>query len=198
MSRIKGMTLLELLLAASLVGLVSLTFAAIYGSATRYFIQDVNLTSTQGEAGYIMQHIQRNVTAATRLVNSDTGNPAPWAGSVAFLVDTANPVVLPNDPTDDVWRAYRLNGANLLYIPNVGVASALSPTETQVNAAPNQEIIARGVSPTGATPIFQITTAVNLSPLLRVSLTTTQGTGANQKTSSISSSFSPRGANPNP
>ena len=66
MARLKqaGLTLLELAVAMSLMGVVGLSFAYLYVNSQRYLTQSVLASAAQGEASYAMEHIKRQLLDA--------------------------------------------------------------------------------------------------------------------------------------
>ena len=59
------MTLLEILIAMTLLGLVLGSFAYLAGAAQRFLVQSVNISASQGEASFALEHIERNLQRAT-------------------------------------------------------------------------------------------------------------------------------------
>lgn len=66
--RAGGVTLVELLIAVTLAGLVAVSFALLYGTAQRFLVQSMNFSSSQGEASFALEHIRRNLERATAVV----------------------------------------------------------------------------------------------------------------------------------
>ncbi|MBI3333287.1 MAG: hypothetical protein HYZ93_04275 [Candidatus Omnitrophica bacterium] len=135
-----GFTLLEVVIAAVLIGLVSLTFLAIFGTAQRYLIQGANQVSSQAEASFAVEQMRRRLLPANRVVRyTDT--------LLAFRFDprplgTATPA----DFSDDQWAGYRLNDDGTLdFLPNVSLGAA-DPSQAAVSgAAAENPPLARGV-----------------------------------------------------
>lgn len=116
----RGLTLIELVVVISLLGVVALSFAFLCSSSQRFLVQSMNATSTQGEASYALEHIRRFLFLAT-----DIAVPAEGANG-AVLQFTWQPTAAGAAVTSD----YRLTGTNLEYRQTAGGA---------------YEVIARGI-----------------------------------------------------
>ncbi len=166
---LSGFTLLEVLLAVSLVGLVGLSLMAVTGTSQRYLLQSMSITASQSEAAYALEHMRRHLQLANRIVPyDDAGNPLTGTpltfNRIAFRYDhrsiaggAATPGDVSDDPTpnnvnDDEWDYYGLDTQNnILYYrrdfipgPFAGPGDPANPGFT------GAEVIARGVSPPGA------------------------------------------------
>lgn len=74
----RGFTLMELLIAMTLIGVVALSFAFLYTAAQRFLIQSINASDAQGECSFAIEHIKRNVLLADEITfpavgQNDTG-----------------------------------------------------------------------------------------------------------------------------
>lgn len=116
----RGLTLIELVVVISLLGVVALSFAFLFSGSQRFLVQSMNATSTQGEASYALEHIRRYLFLAT-----DIAVPAEGANG-AVLQFTWQPTATGAAVTSD----YRLTGTNL---------------EFQRTAGGGYEVIARGI-----------------------------------------------------
>ncbi len=65
-----GVSLLELIVATAIVGIVSLAVATIYTTANRYMLQDFNSSNAQSEASFALEHIKKFVQLATAIDNA--------------------------------------------------------------------------------------------------------------------------------
>lgn len=147
-SQIAGMTLLELVMAAALVGLVGTAFAGLYGTAMRFLLQETEMAMLQSEVGFAMEHIIRQSLPATDMVVRDG----------RFYIRRDPGVITGGTQTqetdNDVWGMYELDTATsiLKYDPQ-GLAPAVqagSPASTILGmsaaprpAGPDVEDIAR-------------------------------------------------------
>ncbi len=105
-SNSRGLTLIELLMAAVLLSLVGLSFAALYGTAQRYLIKDTLAASVQGEAAYAMEHMRRHLMLADGVTNPAPPFPtAPPATTVTFTWTPALGV-------PQVTSTYQLNASD--------------------------------------------------------------------------------------
>ncbi len=110
----RGLTLLEVVLAAALVGIVGLAFVALYPAANRYLLQSSEFATNQGEAGFAMEHMRRHLLRATGVLNPTVGNSS---SSIQF---TWQPTL-----TSNATSSYQLNPADntlLEFQSNIGAA----------------------------------------------------------------------------
>jgi len=117
-----GFTLLESIIAISLLGLVGLSFAYLYTMSQRFTIQSLNAASAQTDAAFALEHIKRNLTLATAVATPAVGTPGStleftWQMSATAPVRTSR---------------YEVNGTDLRFIPNTAAAGTF-------------EVIARGI-----------------------------------------------------
>lgn len=91
-----GLTLTELLIAITLLGLVMGSFAYLYGTSLRFLVQSVNFSDSQGEASFALEHIQRHLLRATVVaVPANVGDAGPtltftWQPAIAEAVQTSS------------------------------------------------------------------------------------------------------------
>ncbi len=182
----RGITLIEILITAVLIGFLGLAFAAIFVTAHRYLLQDSTTILSQGDAAYAMDHMKRKIMVANRVVQFTNAK-------IAFRFDPNFPGT-PTDFSDDQWAGYRLNGNLLEFMPNLGIAGTATPTEANLDAAAAEAPpVARSVlSPGGSVPaIFQLPG----STLLMVDLTVEKVTGGETRQTHLKTNISPRGVN---
>ncbi len=72
--RSRGITLVELVVAASLIGLVGLSFAFLYFMANEQMVQNIDITTSQTEASFAVEHLRRHVVMATEITSPAEGN----------------------------------------------------------------------------------------------------------------------------
>ncbi len=104
-----GFTLLELLMASVLIGMVGLSSVALYGLAHAYLFQNISMVNTQGEVSYTMSHIRRYLLMANRVILYN-------ANEVAFRYDHGSILATPATATsqntdDDNWDYYGWDSA---------------------------------------------------------------------------------------
>ncbi len=114
----RGITLLELVIVTSLIGLVGLSFAFLYSSSQRFLIQSANFTSSQGEASFGLEHIKRRLLQAIAMA-------VPAAGETRTLTNggvTVQFTWLPNRAALPLGLdcQYRLSGDNLQFQRGAG------------------------------------------------------------------------------
>ena len=102
----RGLTLLEVVLAAALLGIVGLAFVAIYPAAHRYLLQSMEFSTNQGEAGFAMEHIRRHLMKATAVTLPAVGISG---GTVQFTW-------IPALAASPVTSSYQLNGQTVEYV----------------------------------------------------------------------------------
>lgn len=73
-NRRPGFTLMELLIAMTLVGVVGLSFAFLYTAAQRFLIQSINASDAQGEASFAVEHVKKRLLAATSITYPPVGS----------------------------------------------------------------------------------------------------------------------------
>lgn len=110
-----GLTLMEVLIAVTLVGVVAVSFAYLYGTAQRFLVQSMNFSSTQGEASFALEHIQRNLQRATAVAL-----PADPGDSGAVLEFTWQPDINAAVRTS----RYQMNGTSLEFVADTAGGGA--------------------------------------------------------------------------
>lgn len=161
------MSLIEVVLAAAMVGLVALAFAGIYAASQRYLIQDVNITASQGDASYAIDHMTRHLIQATTVTLDST--------STQITFDW-NPT-----PTSALTSRYqRADTGELQFVPDTTKDTA------------NVETIARGVQ---NQPIFSFPAGYPNGRLVDIDLTVQVQTtsGSDGRKTRLNTSVSPRG-----
>ncbi|MBI3322502.1 MAG: prepilin-type N-terminal cleavage/methylation domain-containing protein [Candidatus Omnitrophica bacterium] len=121
----RGLTLLELMIAVTLLGLVTVSFAYLYGTSQRFLVQSVNISSVQGEAAFALEHIQRNLSRATALSQPADGNTG---GTLEFSWQPTITAAL---------RAsrYELSGTDLRFIPDTANAGVFEVIARNITGA---------------------------------------------------------------
>ena len=79
MRNAKAFTLVELVVALSLVGVVALSFAYLYVASQRFLVQSLNASNAQGEASFVVEHIKRNMLPATAITSGVLRTGVPVA-----------------------------------------------------------------------------------------------------------------------
>ncbi len=183
----KGLTLVELLLAALLVGVVGLGMGAIISSSHNFMLQSAGMATTQGEASYALEHLKRYVSLANNIIPyNPTGTP-PVSSSFAIRYDHRSITALtatPLDSTDDEWDYYGYDAVNkiLYYKRDFVPGASANPADPGFAGG---EVIARNV--TALT--FTLTSPAQMD----VDITVTKVIGTQTRTSHVTSSISPRG-----
>jgi Tfp pilus assembly protein PilV len=110
MNRRLGVTLLELTIAVSLLGVIALALTSIQSFSQYHAIGSDRRAKVQNELSFVLEHIAKNVQRAT----GDYNNPPIQAITNGFRVrvdDNATPT--PSTYTDDTWYSYVLSGYSL-------------------------------------------------------------------------------------
>ena len=159
--------MLEVVIAAALLGVVGLSFAYLYGTSQRFAIQSMNFTSAQGEASYALEHVRRNLLLATAVAQPP--NVAPPGNQTAVLEFTWQP----RSGVPPRTSRYERDGSNrLLFTPDIADSSVT-------------EIIARSIS----------AMAFNRAGVSAVSIdmTAQRTSGGDTRTTRLRTRVSPRG-----
>ncbi len=181
----KGMTLVEVMLAAVLIGVVGLGMVMVTGTSHNFLMQTVGMATTQGEASYGHAHLKKFVGLGNRLIQY--GAVGNVSSKIAVRYDhrsISGGTATPLDPTDDWWDYYGYDsGAQILYyrrdfVPGASVADPGDPGF-------GGEIIARNV----ASFTFTLVSPAQLD----ISMTVTKTVGTQTRTSTVVSTVSPRG-----
>ncbi len=106
-----GLTLMEILIAVTLLGLVAASFAYLFDSSQRYMVQSVNISATQGEASFALEHIERNLQLASAVALplnvGDSGQVLEFTSQLSISA----PVIT---------SRYYMNGTFLQFIRDTG------------------------------------------------------------------------------
>lgn len=106
---------MEVLIGVALLGLVAVSFAYLYGTSQRFLVQSVNLSQSQGEAAFALEHVQRNLQLATAVaLPANVGDAGPtleftWQPTITSAVRTSR---------------YQLTGTNLEFIADTAAGAA--------------------------------------------------------------------------
>ena len=73
----RGFTLLEAIIAISLLGLVGLSFSYLISLSQRMMIQSMDASTSQGDAAFALEHIRRYVATATDITVPAEGASGP-------------------------------------------------------------------------------------------------------------------------
>lgn len=164
--RQSGVSLLELIIATAIFGIISLTVATIYTTANRYMLQDFNSSNVQGEASFALQHIKKFVQLATVIDDATL----PVGGASAALEFTWAERVPPNTGAlVSHTSRYEIQAGNLVLILD--------------GAAP--EILARGVTAIAFTR--------PLTGSIAVDLTVNVNAGTGNRSQRLQTTVNPRG-----
>ncbi len=162
----KGLTLLEVLLAAMLVGLVGVAFGGILATSQRYYIQTMNITAAQSEGSFALEHMRRRLLPADRLIRFS-------ATQLAFRAN-------------GLWRGYRLSSTDLLFAPDLGVAATQDPTVSELNGAATE-------NPPVARNVVTFDIQMPASSQLEVVIVTQHSGGGDSRQVRLETLISPRG-----
>lgn len=122
----QGMTLLELVVVLSLIGVVGLAFGFLYTSSQNFLIQSLDATSAQGEASFALEHIRKNLTLATAIAT-----PAVGANGTTLTFTST-----PTAGAAAVTSTYQLNNnGNLEFRGNAAGAFQVIARDIQVQDA---------------------------------------------------------------
>ena len=182
-----GFTLIEILMAVLLIGVVSLSFGALQGIAHTFFFQSVGMANAQGEASYAMLHMKRNISKANRVVIISPTQLSFRYDHRSITAGTATPT----DMNDDEWDYYRLNGTTLEYMNNFTAGPVAGGGDVTAIAIviDGEEVIARGVTALAFT---------QASPAeVDIDLTVQQQVGLQARSSRVRGSITPRGIGSN-
>ncbi|MCM8794621.1 MAG: prepilin-type N-terminal cleavage/methylation domain-containing protein [Candidatus Omnitrophica bacterium] len=184
----QGLTLIEVMLSAVLIGVVGLALVSVTGSAHTFMMQTTGMATAQGEASFAQLHMKRNFAMANRFIL--------WnAQEVSFRYDhrsITGGTATPMDPTDDGWDYYGLRTSDnaLVYKRDCGAtadgnAGAGNDPGSSPGTGGTVEVVARNLTSFSMTQV---------SPAqLRVDLTATRTVGTQTRSSRVVSTISPRG-----
>jgi len=124
-----AITLVELLIAITLMAAVALGAVAFEMASRRFLVSSQEDTALLNEMAMILDHVQRNINRAT----GDATNPGIiWGNNVLRIrIDTNN---TPADYSDDGWVMYGFIPANhqITFMP-IGASSAHPLTNSLAN-----------------------------------------------------------------
>jgi len=106
----KTITLIELLIAISLLLLIVLGAGTFHVASERFLRSSETKVSLVNELTYILEHMNKYISLATGDVNNP-GITLPDSIHLRIRVDL-NSSPTPEDYTDDIWIEYRLNSSN--------------------------------------------------------------------------------------
>lgn len=176
----KGLTLVEVMLTAALIGVVGLGLIAILGSAQNFLMQSTGMATTQGEASYAHAHLKRYVALANRIIIYNGTEFAIRYDHRSITGGTATPL----NSDDDEWDYYGYDPADgiLYYRSDFVPGASANPANPGFVGA---QVIARHIT---------VMTFTLVSPdQLDVDVTVTRTIGTQTRTSRVVSSISPRG-----
>ena len=110
MNRRTGITLLELIIAISLLGVVALAFTSIQSFSQYHAIGSDRRAKVQNELSFVLEHIAKNVQRAS----GDYTHPPIQSIANGFRVRVdVNVTPTPSTYADDTWYSYVLSGNSL-------------------------------------------------------------------------------------
>ena len=142
----KGITLVELLIAVTLLGLIAAAGTAIDFTSRMALIRGTKRVDVRGRASFAMEHMVRHIRFANKV--------SPTSGTGLTTIDLwRDDDNTPGDITDDTQLTYDLSGNQILF----------SDTDDGIT----DEVIADGA--TGSFDIY------NNPPKVKISITVTSG-----------------------
>ena len=159
----RGFTLLEAIIVVTLLGVVGLSFAFLSSMSQRLMIQGMDSSTSQGDAAFALEHIKRNLTAATSVGVPAEGASGPalefdWQPTVADAVRTSR---------------YEVASGELRFIPDFG------------NSPGAFEVVSRGIT----NILFDRALAGTVS----INVTARKTTGGDSRDMRLQTNVSPRG-----
>ena len=110
MNRRTGITLLELIIAISLLGVLALAFTSIQSFSQYHAIGSDRRAKVQNELSFVLEHIAKNIQRAS----GDYNNPPIQTVANGFRVRVdVNTTPTPSTYADDTWYNYVLSGNTL-------------------------------------------------------------------------------------
>ena len=187
MQRRSGLTLVEVMLAAALMGIVGFGLVAIIGTAHRFMLQSAGMASTQGEASYAHEHLKRYMALANKIIQYNPSGSPPSSSSFAIRYDhrsITGGTATPLDSTDDEWDYYGYDSAGkiLYYKQNFVPGASANPANPGFSSG---QIIARNVT--------ALTFTLTSPDRMDVDITVTKQIGTQSRSSRVTSTISPRG-----
>ncbi len=116
---------MELLIAVTLLGFVMVAFGYLYGTSQRFMVQSVNFSSSQGEAAFGLEHVQRNLQLATAVAL-----PAAVGESGSTLEFTWQPTIAAAARSS----RYQLVGTDLQFVPDTAAAGIFEVIARSIEA----------------------------------------------------------------
>ena len=177
----KGVTLMEVILASVLMGMVGLALAGVHGAAHSFLLQSTGMATAQGEASYASLHMKRYLSMANEILLYSPTSVAVRYDHRSITGLTATPL----DPADDEWDWYMWDVAtgNLYYEEDFVPGPAAAPAEP--SDFTGTEIIARDV--------IALTFTLVSPAELDIDLTVQKFAGQETRESTMRSSVTPRG-----
>jgi hypothetical protein len=126
----RAITLLELLIAISLLLLIVLGVGVFDIASRRFLRSSETKVSVVNDLAYILEHINKYISLATGDINVP-GIVLPDSTHLRIRVDLNNPPT-PNNYTDDTWLEYRLNGHNLEFCSNFNITTNRCRTSYEI------------------------------------------------------------------
>jgi putative endonuclease len=123
-----GFTLMELLLAVTLMGFVMLIAANVEVATRTFYFRADRQGQLQVRLSAAMEHMVKNISLAHGQVNNSGINPIT-ANSIAVRLDLTH---TPLDYSDDTWVNYRQVGNQIIYCSNWNGAACSVGEETLV------------------------------------------------------------------
>ena len=164
----RGFTLLEVMVAMGLVGVVGLSFAHLYVNSQRYLTQSILVSETQGEASFAMEHIKRQLLNAVALAVPPEGAPPPQTTTLNFTVQRR--IVI---PPENINAQYQLNGTTLMYFEAGGGFIPIARNITAITFTRNSRtqlgvviIARRQTAPGGDVGQTRLEAVINLRGML--------------------------------
>ncbi len=188
-----GVTLMEVLLAAFLMGVVGLAVAAISTSTQMYLWQSTTMATTQGEASYGVEHIKRYLSMGSRVVLYSASRIAFRYDHGAISGGTATSL----NTNDDNWDYYGWDPSNNTLVYRQAFVAGANPGATDP-ADPDVTGVVNGASPTViARGVTAFTLAQPSGADIDVDLTALSTVGPTSRQSRVRSTVSPRGMSTN-
>lgn len=165
----KGFTLLEVLVALALLGLVLAAVVTIQQSVTQAFMTSANKTNAQQNARIAVDMMAREIRESTVAITTATANSitftSPTAGVVTYTVDAANNLTRNGAAliggVQSVNFSYRDNADAVLAAP-VGAPSSIRRIDITIRTRTEDPTVVGG-SPVDAWA--EVTTSVRLRNL---------------------------------
>ncbi|MCK4809454.1 MAG: prepilin-type N-terminal cleavage/methylation domain-containing protein [Candidatus Omnitrophica bacterium] len=143
----KSVTLIELIIAVSLLAVIILAVTAFSVASHRFYQSSKRKMKVLNELTYLLEHINKNVSLAI----GDINNPGVVVTSTTLQIrqdihsGTRQPNNTPEDYNDDTWVEYRVNTNDLDFCPIYlyatstcsGAYETLSLKKIVRDAAPN-------------------------------------------------------------